>query len=547
MYTPAVERVSTPNIRVIKATKSLYTNEREYRKLRVCAYGRVSTDKEEQASSIVAQKSYFIDKIYSNSSWDFAGYYEDEGISGKSVEKRLGFQQMIADCKKGKIDLILTKSVSRFSRNILDSITYARALKNIGVEVSFDQDGFSTFDSDAEMRLTIMSLFAQEEIVRMSRSIKFGKDEKARNGSVSYQYKNWFGYEKGHDGKPMIVPNEAVTIEQIFSSYIAGESMIGIAQTLNLKGVKTKANAKWTRGGIQRVLTDHKYCGNYLYGKTYKPDPLSKNSIKNTGQVAQYLIEKAHDGIVTEQTFNLAQSEIKRRNDVKTAVDGEVKLSKYSSKYALTEKLYCVKCKSNMSRKTWMWKTGEKRPVWICSSRTGQKLHKCDAEVIDEYRLHDAVIKAINQYNENSESLVAMLNKNIAVAVSSDEVGCNPHTLKNEILMMEKAFTDLIALSIKSRQPELFEEKFKTLADEISAKKKQYELVEEKEKQQGELADKIKRVQEYMQSAPQEITEYDDVIVRQTIKRIGVIDSDTIKVVFMDDTELIQPMMERVR
>lgn len=149
-----IKNASKINVRKISATKPIHTNVRDYRKLRVCAYGRVSTDSDEQATSIVAQKSYFMDKIFANPEWEFAGYYEDEGISGKSVEKRLGFQKMIEDCKAGKIDLILTKSVSRFSRNTVDSISYARSLKSINVEVKFDQDGFGTFDIDAEIRLT---------------------------------------------------------------------------------------------------------------------------------------------------------------------------------------------------------------------------------------------------------------------------------------------------------------------------------------------------------------------------------------------------------
>ncbi len=548
MYTPAVKRKDAPTVRIIKATKSIYNNEREYRKLRVCAYGRVSTDSEEQSSSIQAQRTHFIDKIYANDEWEFAGYYEDEGISGKSVDKRLGFLKMIEDCRLGKIDMILTKSVSRFSRNILDSITYARALKNLSVEIQFEQDGFSTFEPDAEMRLTIMTLFAQDEIMRQSRSIKFGKDEKIRNGKVSYQYKNWLGYEKGPDNKPMIVPSQAYVVEQIFSQYIAGESMNGVAQILNQRGITTKSGAKWARGSIQRILMDHKYCGDYLYGKTFKPDPLSKQAIRNTGQVAQYLLENVHDGIITKQTFNLTQSEIKRRNDIKLEVEGEVKLSKYSSKYALTEKLYCVKCKSNVSRKTWMWKNGEKRPVWICSGRTGVKTHKCDLEVIDEYRLHDAIIKAINKHNGNeSENISLMLNKNIAKAITSDRLGINPHTLKNEILMIEKAFTDLIALSVKSKQPEMFEEKFRTLAQEIETKKKQYEELEKTEENEREIAQKIKLVQEYMDSSPKEIQYYDDILVRQTIKRIGILDTDTIKVTFLDDEEITQILIPKIK
>ncbi len=547
MYTPAVKRASKPTVTIIKATKSINSVEKEYRKVRVCAYGRVSTDSEEQMSSIQAQKSYFIDMIYSNPQWEFAGYFEDEGISGRSVKKRLGFQQMIEECKRGKIDLILTKTVSRFSRNLLDSIKYVRALKQLGIEVVFDQDGFRTFEPDAEMRLTIMALFAQEEIIKQSRSVKFGKDEQVRQGNVSYQYRTWYGYIKGLDGNPQIVPEEALIVEQIYSRYLSGESMDKIAASLNEKGIPIRTAKKWSRALIMRILADEKYCGDYVYGKTYKPDPMSNISVPNNGQAPKYHLRGIHDGIITVQTYSITQTEIARRNDIKVKVDGTEKLSKYSSKYALTEKLYCAECKSSMIRRTWMLKDGTTRPVWMCRSRYERNRHLCSSDVIDEYRIHDAIVRALNTHNENSESIIAMVNKNISIAIASDDLGANPHTLKSEITMMEKAFTDLITLSVKSRQPEMFEERFRVLARQIEEKRKLYDELEVKQKSQSEISEKIRLVQDYLASTPAYISEYDDVLVRQTISRIGVMDANYLKMVFVDGTEVIERMMERTR
>lgn len=535
-----------PKVRVIPASKSLLNNVREYKKLRVCAYGRVSTDSEEQMSSIKAQKSYFMDKILANPEWDFAGYYEDEGISGKSVEKRLGFQKMIKDCEAGKIDVILTKTVSRFSRNTVDSITYARTLKEMGVEVRFDQDGFGMFDDDAEMRLTIMAMIAQEEIIKQSRSIKFGQREKARQGKVSYNFTNWYGYEEGPDKQPLIVPEEALIVEQIYTNYISGESMTTIAKELNAKSLSTKLKKKWSSVAIQRILTDHKYCGNYLFGKTYKADPLSRKVVKNTGQSVQYLIEEAHTGIVTTEMFYLAQAEIKRRNDIKIEIDGVEKLSKYNSKYALSEKMYCVKCKSNVGRKVWKRRSGELRPMWVCRARTVKTTHKCTADAVDEFRIHEAVMRAVNQLTYDRYKILDIIQDSVCNAISSEKAGVNPMTLKNEITMLEKSFSELLSLSVKSKQPELFEERFKKIADDIETKKKQYDEAERLVATQDDVQEKIEETMDFLMNAPQEFTEYDDYIVRQVVKRIGLIDVDNIKVVFMDDTEMEVTMMAKV-
>lgn len=489
--------------------------------------------------------TYFTDKIKANPDWEFAGFFSDEGISGTSVKKRAGFLKMIEKCKQGKIDLILTKSVSRFSRNILDSIGYARMLKRMGIEVHFEQDGIETFREGSELLLAIMSTLAQDDIQRMSKNIIWGQLESVRNGKVTYHYDGWFGYRKGLDEKPEIIPEQAQIVEQIFAYYLAGDSVQKIAKHLNEHGITTKKGSKWYPGVILRILQDEKYCGNYLYQKTFSKDAISKEMVKNTGQRPQFLIVGIHPPIITEQTFNLAQAELARRNDIKVEIVGDAKPSRYSSLYALGEKLYCGDCKSSFKRKTWKNRDGSSRYVWLCAGRLDGGKSRCKSEAIDEYRLHDAIVKAINSFLGHTDDLTDLITRNVQEAIVGSLSGVNPHTLQSQLKQMQKAFSDLIAISANTQSPEIFEERFKLLSDQITEKERQLAEAGRLRATQDEIADRLQYVNEYIHLTPKEITEYDDRLVRQTISRIAVIDEDTIRITFIDGREITQQMEQR--
>lgn len=313
--------MSNARIIEIPATRQIRSGKNNtMRKMRVAAYCRVSTEEEEQQGSFETQKLYYTEKINSTSEWELAGIYADDGISGIHTKKRDGFNQMIQDCKKKKIDLILTKSISRFARNTLDSIQYVRMLKAIGIAVIFEKENINTSTMNSEMILTVLSAFAQAESESISQNVARGKRMGFRQGKFPFPYGQILGYRKGLDGKPEVIPEEAEVIRMIFNSYLQGASLLTIKKKLEAGGVLTaRGNKKWSSESVQRILQNEKYCGDVLLQKTFIEDVLTGVSKKNTGQLPQYYIENNHEGIVTKQMFREVQAEIARRNSKSAA------------------------------------------------------------------------------------------------------------------------------------------------------------------------------------------------------------------------------------
>lgn len=263
--------MSNARIIEIPATRQIRSGKNNtMRKMRVAAYWRVSTEEEEQQGSFETQKLYYTEKINSTSEWELAGIYADDGISGIHTKKRDGFNQMIQDCKKKKIDLILTKSISRFARNTLDSIQYVRMLKAIGIAVIFEKENINTSTMNSEMILTVLSAFAQAESESISQNVARGKRMGFRQGKFPFPYGQILGYRKGLDGKPEVIPEEAEVIRMIFNSYLQGASLLTIKKKLEAGGVLTaRGNKKWSSESVQRILQNEKYCGDVLLQKTF--------------------------------------------------------------------------------------------------------------------------------------------------------------------------------------------------------------------------------------------------------------------------------------
>ena len=362
--------MSNARIIEIPATRQIRSGKNNtMRKMRVAAYCRVSTEEEEQQGSFETQKLYYTEKINSTSEWELAGIYADDGISGIHTKKRDGFNQMIQDCKKKKIDLILTKSISRFARNTLDSIQYVRMLKAIGIAVIFEKENINTSTMNSEMILTVLSAFAQAESESISQNVARGKRMGFRQGKFPFPYGQILGYRKGLDGKPEVIPEEAEVIRMIFNSYLQGASLLTIKKKLEAGGVLTaRGNKKWSSESVQRILQNEKYCGDVLLQKTFIEDVLTGVSKKNTGQLPQYYIENNHEGIVTKQMFREVQAEIARRNSKSAANQRKRHQGRYNSKYALSERLVCGDCGSPYKRVTWNIH-GRKQIVWRCVNR----------------------------------------------------------------------------------------------------------------------------------------------------------------------------------
>lgn len=290
------------------------------KKKRVAAYARVSTDQEEQEGSFLSQVSFYAKFIDSHANWQLVKIYADKGLSGTSFKRRPQFNQMLADAESGKIDLILTKSISRFARNTVDSLSVTRQLKGLGVEVFFEKENISSFDDKAELMFTILSSIAQEESRSISENVRWGKLRSMEAGKVSLPYKNFLGYRKGKDGYPEVVEEEAKIIRKIYQLFLDGVSYREIARILTNEGILTPSRRLvWNAQSIRSILTNEKYKGAAILGKTYIDSFLTKRVKVNHGERKKFYVEKSHEAIISPEIFDRVQQEIKSRKRKKSA------------------------------------------------------------------------------------------------------------------------------------------------------------------------------------------------------------------------------------
>lgn len=354
----AVHKTQEPKRVVVIPPKPEYSgdNRIDIRPKRVAAYCRVSTDKEQQEHSFETQKEMYTEMIMMKPNWQMAGIYADEGITGTIAKKRPDFMRMIEDCRKGKIDIIITKSVSRFSRNNLDFLLYVRELKELGIPIIFEKEGINTLQVSSELLITLFSGLSQAESESISMNVKIGKRQSLKNGNVPFCYKSFLGYKKGADGKPEIVPEEAKIITRIYTEYLAGKSLNDIAKSLITDGIYTPTGkTQWTSKVVLSILSNEKYKGDALLQKTYIVDCISKKMKKNNGELPMYYVENNHPAIIDRSMFDRVQEEISRRNSKRKVKEKGTKteLGKYSSKYALSELLFCGNCGTPYRRVTW--------------------------------------------------------------------------------------------------------------------------------------------------------------------------------------------------
>ena len=277
--------LTAPNVTIIPARIQTAENRDKYHQLRVAAYCRVSTEQEEQQNSYQVQIAYYTDLINRKKEWILAGIFADEGISGTQTKKRTEFNRMIRMCKNKKIDLIITKSISRFARNTVDCLEYVRQLKDLGIGVIFEKENINTLTMTSEFMIALYSSFAQAESESISKNVSWGKEKAFREGRVTFQYKHLLGYKKGAEGKPEIVPEEAETVKLIFKMYLDGYTLLNIAQTLTEQQRLTATGKNiWGKGEVQRILKNEKYVGDALLQKTFTVDCITHKVVKNKGE-----------------------------------------------------------------------------------------------------------------------------------------------------------------------------------------------------------------------------------------------------------------------
>ncbi|WP_294749830.1 recombinase family protein [uncultured Ruminococcus sp.] len=422
-------------VRKIEAKPSLLLSEKDgtVRKRRVAAYARVSTEQEEQQSSYETQVNFYTNYIQSNPEWEFAGIYADEGISGTNTKHREGFKRMVDDALAGKIDLILTKSISRFARNTVDSLVTIRKLKEKGVEVYFEKENIYSMDSKGELMLTIMSSIAQEESRSISENVTWGKRKSMADGKVYMAYRGFLGYERGEDGKPRINEEEAIIVRRIYSMFLKGMGYREIANTLDREGIPTPMNGKcWRVRTILSILSNEKYKGDALLQKTYAVDWLNKKRGKNTGQLPQYYIEGSHPAIISPAVFDLVQNEIAKRKDQHKRNTGP-----------FSNKIICGDCGAYYGRKVWHSKTKYKSHIWFCNSKyKGQ--HICKTPNIRDEQLKVAFIEVFNCLIEDKEAYISKAQKRINSLIDTSVLEKKLEFKEAEYDEAYKALKDLV-------------------------------------------------------------------------------------------------------
>lgn len=467
-------------VTTIPATKTKYSSKSKVQvtKRRVAGYARVSTDSDEQFTSYEAQVDYYTNYISNRADWVFVGIYTDEGISGTNRKHREGFNSMVKDALDGKIDLIITKSVSRFARNTVDSLTTVRELKDAGVEVYFEKENIWTFDSKGELLITIMSSLAQEESRSISENVTWGHRKRFSDGKVSIPFGNFLGYDKGPDGNLVVNKEQAKIVKKIYRYFLEGNTPYRIAKMLTEEGIPTiQGKKKWSAGPVKNILTNEKYKGDALLQKSFTVNFLTKETKINEGEIPQYYVEKNHEAIIEPKVWDFVQNLIENK-------------PKYNNDI-FSSKIVCGCCGSFYGAKTWHSNSKYKRTIWRCNKKYSKKGNPCKTPHLYEEEIKRAFLKSVNELIANKGHILDDL-KLLEDIFDTTELN---KALENSVEKMNVS---------KEKIEKLIDENSKVSSDQIEYAKKYEKLVnefnDEKEKYENisiQIQDKKSRKLKY--------------------------------------------------
>lgn len=498
--------------------------------LRVAAYCRVSTDSEDQLESYNAQVSHYTETIMKNPKWQFVKIYADEGITGTLARKREEFLKMIRDCEKGKIDLILTKSFSRFARNTVDSLNYVRKLKALGIGVFFEEQNLNSLTADSEMFVGLYSVMAQAESENISANVRWGLQQRMRSGTFAFHY-NILGYRKGENGEPEIVPEEAEIVLKIYNLYLNGYSIKQIKEYLEKNNIPTKqGKTVWGYTVVANILTNERYCGDMLLQKTFTENCITKKVKKNRGEKTKYLIANNHTPIVSSEMFKKVQREMARRRGKRQTSDKSLTaLGKYSGKFALSELLVCGDCGSPYKRITWV-KNGVSRKVWRCLSRVDHGKKFCaESPALDEKKLHAAICRGLTKLLENKDEVLDMIISNLASVITGDDDVLDTGAIENQIHYLNDEVNANVQLLITTEgDKQKYVDVISQLNDKIAVLNKQLEAEREKIAANPNLKMQIEDIKETLSNTELCFSEYDDVMIRRLVGLIRVMKDKSI-------------------
>ncbi len=478
-------------------------------KLRVAAYCRVSTDSDEQATSYDTQIEHYTTYIQGHPDWVLAGIFADDGISGTNTKKREEFNRMIDECMAGNIDMIITKSISRFARNTLDCLKYIRQLKEKNIPVYFEKENINTMDSKGEVLLTIMASLAQQESQSLSQNVKLGLQYRYQQGEIQVNCARFLGYTKDEDKRLVVVPEEAEIIKRIYREYLEGASMLKIARGLEADGILNGAGReRWHTSNINQILRNEKYIGDALLQKTYTVDFLTKKRVKNNGIVPQYYVEGSHEAIIPREVFMQVQEELVRRRIVHTSPNGKTRT--FSSNHCFAQIIICGKCGEVFRRVHWN-NRGKKSVVWRCVSRLENTGLFCDARTVLESTIEQVLVTAINQTLCDKDSFLTTLRDNIATVINRE----NDKGLADIDKRLEELQTELLKLATSNAD-------YDKVGDEIHQLRDQKQKLQLESANRDELKKRIADMSAFLKKQSTFLNEYDEQLVRRLIEKVTV-------------------------
>ena len=494
-------------------------------KEKVTYYARVSTENDEQEDSYERQREHFEEKIMANPKWEYVPGYADWGVTGTKAEARKNFMRMIEDCRAGKINRILVKSISRFARNTVDTLMYIRELREMGISVFFETQNIDTMSASGDVLITILAAMAEQESRTMSTNIKWAYQKRFKDGQVLINPAT-LGYKKDGD-EYEIVEEEAEIIRMVFRNYLAGDSVRQIADALNAEGYMTRKGNGFKPNSILNILANEKYTGNAILGKTFKPDVLSKHRVKNEGQAPSYYVENSHPAIISQELFDMVQAEKERRKNLRsTAKTGR---GKYSRKYVLSGLLVCTNCGAKFRRNGRTVASGEFIPTWVCI--THQKDHQaCRMRPLKEKDIYAAYERAVKRLLGETDDLMEIV-KQATLESMNIEKPEDIEEIRSALMQARKAVLDLFKAK---RDGDVSMEEYEAKYAEYS---QQIAELEEREKNvhahnlQCQLAQKrLQEAYELIDDAKANCTDKD--VMRKLLDAIKVIDKHELEFQF---------------
>lgn len=521
-----------PRVTKIPATLAQYTAIpiAVPRNRRVAAYARVSTDHEDQQTSYEAQVDYYTNFIRSRADWDFCGIYTDEGITGTSIKHREGFKQMVQDALDRKLDLIVTKSVSRFARNTVDSLTTIRNLKEKGVECFFEKENIWTFDGKGELLITIMSSLAQEESRSISENCTWGQRKRMADGKVSVPFDHFLGYDRGPHGELVINEEQAKTVRLIYDLFLQGLTPHAIAKQLTAMGIPTpRKKAIWNQGTVRSILTNEKYKGDALMQKCYTVDFLTKKQAVNRGVLPQYYVEGDHEAIIPPETFELVQQEMNRRLN---------KEKRYSGVDIFSSRLICGECGSYYGAKVWHSNSKYRRVIYRCN----HKYHEgktCETPHATEDEIKLWFISALNKLFACKDEVIANLKAMSSLLFDTDELEKNSARLETEMELAGKLVQKAIAENARVAQDQqAYKLRFDELTKRYEAIKQQYDEVGRQITERNSRRIAMQQFITTLQAQNGLVKEFDPTLWGILLDHVTIHSKDDVRFTFKDGTEI---------